>query len=151
MPINTRRLFGLTIVVLLLGVMLMACAEKKPPSRDHIPLLRQSLQRLGETVVSQNRSAIDSMLSVQILDKGQSSDSLLRFVYGPGRDYAFVGFMLGEITYLDYVARIDCFVADSSRHPERPVVLTLVFEHDRWLLKHFEEAADSNAGDSATD
>jgi hypothetical protein len=149
MIIHRHYLRSLIILPLAL-MMLMACAEKKPPSRQHIPLLRQSLQRLGEVVVSQNRAAIDSVLSVQILDHNQSSDSLLRYVYGPARDFAFIGFQLGEIVYYDDVARIDCFVADSSRGRERPIVLTFVFEHDRWLLKHFEKADVPDTLNSST-
>jgi len=138
---------GLIIVMSLV----VGCADTDPPSREHIPLLRKALQRLGETVVAQNRAAIDSLLSVQILDQGQNSDSLLRFVYGPGRDFAFTGFALGEMTYRNKAARIDCFVADTSMRKDRPVVLTMVFEHDRWLLKRFDAGESLDTAQATAD
>ena len=112
-------LTGLLAALLILG----SCAEKKPPARNHIPLLKARLFSLQEAVKAQNRAAIDS---------------LLRFAYGPDGGFEFRQFAMGEITYTNDDARIDCFIMDSSRTRDRPLILTYVYQHDQWLLKGFE-------------
>ncbi len=134
MRTSRAYLTGLLASLLILG----SCAEKKPPARNHIPILKARLFSLQEAVETQNRAAIDSLLSVQILDNNQNSDSLLRFAYGPDGGFEFRQFAVGEITYTNDNARIDCFVMDSSRTRDRPLILTYIYQHDRWLLKRFE-------------
>ncbi|MCK4460294.1 MAG: hypothetical protein KAW46_00735 [candidate division Zixibacteria bacterium] len=134
MRTSRAYLTGLLAALLTLG----SCAEKKPPARNHIPLLKARLFSLQEAVKTLNRAAIDSLLSVQILDNDQNSDSLLQFAYGPDGGYVFRQFAVGEITYTNDNARIDCFIMDSSHTRDRPLILTYVYEHDQWLLKRFE-------------
>ena len=55
------------------------CGEKKI-NRDYIPMLKGNLYKLQMAVKDKNISQIDSLLSVKVLSKKQSSDSLLRFV-----------------------------------------------------------------------
>jgi len=134
---------------LLVGLLiLLSCAEEAVPPRDHIPLLKARLFRLQEAVKEQNRAAIDSLLSVQILDNEQNSDSLLVFTYGLNSAFDFRQFGLAEFTYTHDKARIDCFLMDSTQSRERPLVLTYVYEHDQWLLKRFE--AGQVAADDST-
>jgi hypothetical protein len=134
------------IVALLAAfMMLMSCDDAEPPSRDHIPALKARLFRLQEAVKEQNRATIDSLLSVQILDNEQNSDSLLRFTYGADGSFDFRQFAAGDIIYTHDKARIDCFVMDSAQRRDRPLTLTYVFEHGQWLLKRFE------AGEVETD
>ncbi len=134
MRTSRAYLTGLLAALLILG----SCAEKKPPARNHIPVLKARLFSLQEAVKAQNRAAIDSLLSVQILDKDQNSDSLLRFAYGPDGGFEFRQFAVGEITYTNDDARIGCFIMDSSRTRDRPLILTYVYQHDQSLLKGFE-------------
>jgi hypothetical protein len=93
---------------------------------------------LQEAVKVQNRAAIDSLLSVQILSFDQNSDSLLHFTFGADGSFAFRQFALGGIVYTDEKARIDCFIIDSTQIRDRPLILTFVYEHNQWLLKRFE-------------
>ncbi|MEA3297212.1 MAG: hypothetical protein U9R56_05050 [candidate division Zixibacteria bacterium] len=132
-----RQMCAVIAVMILSFLMLSGCGEETP-DRDDIPLLKKSLFSLQEAVKSRNRAAIDSLLSVSILSYEQSSDSLLSFVYGPDRSFVFIQLALGEIVYNKDKARIDCFVVDTSGRKNRPLVLTLINEHDRWLLKRFE-------------
>ncbi len=134
MRASRAYLTGLLASLLILG----SCAEKKPPARNHIPILKARLFSLQEAVKTQNRAAINSLLSVQIFDNDQNSDSLLRLAYGPEGSFEFRQLAVGEITYTNDKARIDCFVMDSSRTRDRPLILTYVYEHDQWLLKRFE-------------
>ena len=95
--------------------------------------------------MGRNRTAIDSLLSVDILSAGESSDSLLSFVYEADGGFAFERFGDYQIYYTDELARIDCFVMDSLGDTSRPIILTLVNQYDLWLLKRFDikETADS--------
>lgn len=138
-----RRVSVGLLAMLLVGVVIAGCGEKKPPSRDYIPLIRTRLNDLQLAVKDRDRARIDSMLSVQILDIKQSSDSLLSFVYGPNNDFAFERFGDAEIFYTDKKARIDAYIMDSTSATDRPVTFTLVLEYDMWLLKRFEIRTDS--------
>ena len=118
-------------------VLLSACGTKTP-SRDHIPILQQRLYELQLAVADKNRAAIDSLLSVKMLDIDQSSDSLLSFVYGPGGDFSFEQFGNYEIAYTRDKARIDCFMMDTTHAKDRPITFTLVLDDEMWLFKRFE-------------
>ncbi|MEW5993804.1 MAG: hypothetical protein AB1744_05335 [Candidatus Zixiibacteriota bacterium] len=126
-----------SLALFLLSAMVISCSEETPP-REHIPVLKQQVYRLQEAVKARDGAAIDSLLSPEILSVKQSSDSLLRFVYGPEDDFAFERFGDCEIVYTADMARIDCFVMDSAARMDRPIVLTFVYKHDLWLLKRFE-------------
>jgi hypothetical protein len=132
-----QRPFGLLVLLGCLLLLVSACDEE-PPKRKHIDVLRNKLRSLEKAVVAKNRAAIDSLLSVQILEEEQSSDSLLTFVYGRDRDFPFAGFSLIEMFYTGDKARIDVEIVDSTGQIRRPAILTLVYEHDRWLFKKFE-------------
>ena len=147
MRASRAYLIGLLAPLLFLG----SCAEEKPPARNHIPILKARLFSLQEAVKTQNRAAIDSLLSVQILDNDQNSDSLLEFAYGPDGGFEFRQFAVGEITYTNEKAQIDCFVMDSSRTRDRPLILTYVYEHDQWLLKGFEPGKLETERDDTSD
>ena len=113
--------------------------NEETPSRDHIPVLRQQLYNLQEAIRTKDRVLLDSLLSVQILSNKQNSDSLLSFVFNYNdRYFPFERFGDYVISYTEDKARIDCYIMDSTSALERPIVLTLVYEHDMWLLKRFE-------------
>ncbi len=115
----------------------LGCTEKTP-SREHIPVLKEKIYLLQEAVKARNRAAIDSLMTPEILSIGQSSDSLIRFVFGSNDQFAFERFGNCEIVYTSDKARIDCFIMDSTTRTDRPIVLTFVYKHDLWLLKRFE-------------
>ena len=118
------------------------CSEKAP-SRDHIPALREVLYKVQVAVKDQNRAAIDSLLSIQTVATGHTSDSLLKFIYFfHDRYFAFERFGNYDIAYTEDRARIDCYIMDSTGTANRPVTFTLAFEHDLWLLKQFEVRLD---------
>ncbi len=128
------------IITLLLGaiaITLPGC-DQEPPSRNQIPILKKRLFRLQEAVKERNRAAIDSLLSLQILEINQSSDSLLRYTYKPDGSFEFSQFAIEGIVYTRDRARIDCWIMDAARKKDRPLILTWVFEYDQWLLKKFE-------------
>ena len=82
---------------------------------------------------------IDSVLSPKILEKKQSSDSLVRFVYGDDYSFAFEQFGGAEIAYVMEKGRIDCHIMNSTHTRERPIVFYIAYEHDMWLITSFEE------------
>ena len=144
----TMRLGHRYVATLMVCLFLLAGCDKELPSRNKIPILKGRLFRLQEAVKVQNRAAIDSLLSVQILSFDQNSDSLLRFTYGADGSFDFRQFANGGIVYTNETARIDCFIMDSTQTRDRPMILTLVFEHDQWLLKKFEPGVVEELSDS---
>jgi hypothetical protein len=138
---SNRLVAGVAVAVA--AILMTACGKEKTPNRDYIPQLRTSLNNLQIAVMDRNRAQIDSMLSVQILDIKEDSDSLLKFIYGPDGDYAFERFGDAEIFYTDNKARIDAYIMDSTAAKDRPVTFTLVREHGMWLLKRFEPRSDT--------
>jgi len=142
---NSRlQLFGL--IFFLIAFLLVFCSNEKTPSRDHIPLIKEKLSRLQEGVRNQNAGAIDSLLSVDILKNQQNSDSILSFVYGPGRLFIFESFGQPVIIYTDKVAKVECYIMDSTHQTNRPIILTFDNSSDQWLLNRFEidyESRDS--------
>ena len=138
----------LFVCFILLSTLGGGCSEETP-SRDHIPVLRQQLYKLQEAVRTKDRVLLDSLLSVQILSNKQNSDSLLSFVFNYNDGYfPFERFGDYVISYTEDKARIDCYVMDSTNTLERPIVLTLVYEHDMWLLKRFERGQPDDMSDS---
>jgi hypothetical protein len=125
-------------VLLLLSGLLIGCGSEELPSREQIPVLRGKLLALQKGIGERNRSAIDSLLSVDILDIHEDSDSLLRFVYGSDGSYSFK--QLGDYTifFSNELAVIDCFVMDSTARRDRPLRLIYGLDHDLWLLKEFK-------------
>lgn len=134
----------LIIVTIFLTAIAVGCGERSP-KRDHIPLIKNNLLKLQNAVKELNRAAIDSLLSVSILDKNQSSDSLLSFVYGEDFSFVFEQFGMAEIFYTTKQGRIDCYIMDSTRTKERPFVLFIAYEHDKWLFTSFEKGDTTSA------
>lgn len=124
-------------VCLSLSGLMSACGGEDLPSREQIPVLRSRLFALQKALSERNRSAIDSLLSVAILDVHEDSDSLLRFVYGSDDGSSFS--KLGDYTifFSNELAVIDCFVMDSAARHDRSLRLIYKLDNDRWLLKEF--------------
>lgn len=129
-----RRLAPLLLVALAL---LAGCGGEELPSRDQIPVLRANLYALEQGIKARDRTAIDSLLSVDILDAGQSSDSLLNFVYGPAGDRPFARLGNYNIFYNNQLAVINCYIMDSTEQIDRPLKLRYGYKTDLWLLKWF--------------
>lgn len=132
------KLLTITSLSLLMVLGLFGCAKDEPPSRDEIPVLQNKLYALEQGILSRNRAALDSMLSVEILDNDQSSDSLLSYVYGPEGNYPFTRLGKYEIMYNNDYAFIDCYVMDSAETTSRPIKFTFKNDDGIWLLKKFE-------------
>ena len=142
-PVCRIRQSLLSLVVI--GLLLLTGCDKQTPSRDHIPILKERVYALQVAIKSENRTAIDSLLSTDILKVEQGSDSLLSFCWGADRDFAFD--RLGDcgFVYTDQHAVTECFVMDSTGTRGQPVRLTWVYQHDLWLLQRFDrpEPGDS--------
>jgi hypothetical protein len=111
--------------------------ESKPPSRDQIPVIKEAVYKLQERVKERDRAAIDSLLSARIIDNGQSTDSLLSFVYGPSGDYDFRQFGRCEIFYTKENAEARCYVMDTTAAADRPIRFSFILQDSTWLLQSF--------------
>ena len=131
-------------IILTTGLALAAVScKEKTVSRDHYPHIKAQVFVLQEAVLERNRAAIDSVLSVRILDNDQNSDSLLAFVYGPHGDYPFRAFADARIVYTDDKARVDCAITDTAGVSDRSITFTYELQDDTlWLLKRFEPTPD---------
>ncbi len=134
-----RRFFLLLTFILAIG-----CGTEKV-SRNHFPIIKANLYKLQVAVKEKNLAQIDSLLSVKILDKKQSSDSLIKFVYGVDGSFQFRQFGNAEIIHSNNQARIDCYVMDSTGSTERPMVFFLTVEHEMWLFSAFDEKKESDS------
>jgi hypothetical protein len=124
---------ALSLVLTLIG-----CRGDKLPSRDQIPVLRQTLGNLERAIASRSTTAVDSLASIDLLDLGLSSDSLMSLVYGPNRDFSFSRLGNYEIFYNREMSVISCEIQDSSDRPGRPIKLYYKLDGTRWLLTRFE-------------
>ncbi len=139
----------LLIVVVFALVACLGCEEERAPSRNQIPAIRKVVFKLQEGAKAENRAAIDSLLSVKILDFGQSSDSLLAVAYGSDGMFSFAQFDLVGSSFTHDKARVNCVIVDSEGNRGTPIEFTFVYEHKRWLLKRFEVATpDAGLTDS---
>ena len=123
---------------------LVSCGSDELPSREQIPVLRERLFSLQRGVSAHNHAAVDSLLSIDILDVHQSSDSLFSFIYGPSGDFAFRQFGEYTIFFSNELAIIDCFVMDSTENRGRPLRLIYKLDDGVWLLKEFR-AGDADS------
>ena len=130
-------------VILVTFILLLTCligCKEKTPSRDYIPEIKNQLYKLQQAVKQKNRAAIDSLLSVDMLKKKLTSDSLLQFVYNvPERYDAFEFEQFGGagIIYSHDIAQIDCFIMDSTHQNDRPMVFKMILDDKVWLFKDF--------------
>ena len=128
----------ITGLILIVAVGLFGCGNEKLPSRDQIPIINRQVAKLETAIRSRERAKIDSLLSVDILDKEQDSDSLLSFVYLADGSFPF--FRLGdcEVFYSQKFAVVNCHLLDSAEQGDR--MIKLVFrpvDDTLWLLSEF--------------
>ena len=144
---SMKALLSTVGLLLSLGI---GCTNKTP-DRDHIPVLRKKLFDLQQAVASKNRAAVDSLLSIEILEVGEDTDSLLRYVYGTDGSFSFRQFGKAEYFYTRDKARIDCFIMDSLATEDRPMTFTLILDGGRWLFKRFEPGLKRPSDTMTTD
>ena len=125
-------------------ILVIGCGTEKV-SRNHFPIIKANLYKLQVAVQEKNLAQIDSLLSVKIFDKKQSSDSLIRFVYDNVDNFQFTQFGNAEIVHSNEQARIDCYVMDSTGSVDRPMVFFLAVEHDLWLFTAFDEKKEADS------
>jgi len=135
------------VLALSIGLIAAGCGKEKPPARNQIPIIKESIYKLQQAVKERNQPALDSLLSSKIIDNGQSGDSLMNFCFGPERDFAFDRFGDCEIVYTSKHALARCYVMDTTSSHERPIRFTFVHEEvgrkkgrkSLWLLSQFDQ------------
>ena len=125
-------------LIVVTAFVLGGCGGQDLPSRDQIPVLRQRVYALEEGIRTRSRAGIDSLLSTDVLDVKESSDSLLKFVYGSDDRFPFK--KLGDYTifFSKEVGVVDCFIMDSTENHDRPLRLKYKLDGKLWLLTEFQ-------------
>jgi hypothetical protein len=134
----TKKVMLAVLAIFLSIGLAPSCSQEKLPSRDEIPILRKNFFALQQAVLNKNRGAIDSLTSAQIVEKGESADSLLSLVYGPNGDFAFKEFSDYSIFFGNNVAVISCKISDSSGTVNIPAKFTYKKYDKSWLLAEFK-------------
>lgn len=132
-----RKLTACLIVFILQMAIFTACTEKNPP-RDEIPRIKNTLERLSQAIKDRNREAIDSLLIVQALDLGYSSEKILDDVYPMTDSGTFYAFGSKSFMYTKDVGRVDCTIMADSTDRGRPLEITLVKLGEQWYVKRFD-------------
>ena len=124
------------ISVFLFATFFISCADKNPP-RDEIPRIKETMAKFSQAIKDRSRAGIDSLLVVQALDLGYSSDRILSDIY-PGNSGTFYAFGAKTFTYTKDAAKVDCTIMADSTDSGRPLEITLVKSGDNWFVKRFD-------------
>lgn len=125
-------------IIVMAALVLSGCGSQELPSRDQIPILRQRVYALEEGIRTRSRAGIDSLLSTDILDVKESSDSLLKFVYGSDERFPFKRLGDHTIFFSKDIGVVDCFIMDSTENHDRPLRLKYKLDGKLWLLTEFQ-------------
>ena len=112
------------------------CAEKEP-SRDEIPLIKNTLARFEKAVKDKNAAAIDSLIIVDD-NEGYNSSKVMKDVYSVSSDDSILAFGKREFFYTQDKAVVNCFIMADSADSGRPFEITLVKKAKRWYIKRFD-------------
>jgi hypothetical protein len=132
------RIFAVITIVLTASILFVAC-EKKYPSRDELPKIKDLIGKLQREVEARNAAGIDSLIIEEAYDKGYSSASILNDVYPDPETSTFYAFAHKEITYEQDKGEVTFdIMADSTDTTGRPAEMTVVKVDDDWYIKRFE-------------
>lgn len=135
-----RRRFLSSALAAIWLLSLAGCGGGKLPSRDHIPVINQQVARLEAGIREQNSALIDSLMSVEVLQKQLSADSLLSFAWGPSRSFAFDRLADCEVFLSREFAIVECHLTDTAGVQGGPIKLVWEpIDDTLWLLSGFEE------------
>ena len=143
---------NLLLIALAVAGLYACSSDEEPPSRDQYPVINARVYDLQMAVAERNRAGIDSLLAAEILKLGQSSDSLLSYIYGPERSRAFSRFDIRSFVQTDKLARVDCHVIDTAGLMVEPSIsLTFqLYDDSLWLLKRFDPIPDDALSETDT-
>ncbi len=134
------RLFTKYIAVWSIMTILLAlsCSREKNPPRDEISLIKDTMGYFELAVKDKNVGAMDSLLSNDAAGLGYSAQKILSEVYPDSATSTFYSFGKRSFAYTKDKAAVDCFIMADSTDIGRPVSVTLVKSHDKWLIKRFD-------------
>ncbi len=132
-------------VLFFLVVLAISCAKEKLPARTEIPLIKAAISQVETAVRERNRPALDSLMSVRMLDKNLTSDSLLSFVWGSIPIQRFARFSDCDISFTNTSAQCNCQITDDAGKTNGGIRLLFSYEDKRWLLLEFSTSGANNA------
>jgi hypothetical protein len=119
-------------------LLVFSCSREKNPPRDEIPLIKDTMGYFELAVKDKNVAAMDSLMSNDAAKLGYSARSILSEVYPDSAESTFFSFGKRSFAYTKDKAAVNCFIMADSTDSGRPVEITLVKSHDRWLVKRFD-------------
>ena len=131
----------LTIKILLVTVLLFAygCNQKETlPARTEIPIIKDQLSKIETGVRLHSQASLDSLMSVKMIERQLTSDSLIRAVWNSVPLGRFGRFSDCEVSYSDNIAQCDCGIADETGKRQAGILLTFTRDEKLWLLREFK-------------
>lgn len=126
-----------SILVICQFMLISSCSEKKLPARAEIPLIKVAISRIEGAVRDRNQAALDSLMSIQMLERNLTSDSLISFVWGQIPIQRFARFSDCDIRFTNANAQCNCLITDDIGASNGGIQLQFSYEDKRWLLFQF--------------
>lgn len=127
-------IFGIFAVILM---PLFYCGEENP-SRDEIPVIRELLGKFEAGVRDRNVAVLDSLIAVEALELGYTSEKILSDIYSVSDSNTFYKFGSREFFYTKNKGAVHCTVLPDSTDPGEPAEITVVKKGEDWLIKRFD-------------
>lgn len=125
-------------IILFIFIFVISSCEKKYPSVNEVPKIKDLIGKLQREVKAKNAAAIDSLIIAEAYDEGYSSSSILNEIYTVDHP-RFFAFANKEIVYKADKGEVTFnIVADSTDREGRSAGMTIVKIEDAWYIKRFE-------------
>jgi len=139
MSIRFRKQIILSVMLALsMSIIILTCGKDEGPSRDEIPLIKNTLAQLEDAVKNHNALKIDSLISPEALGLGYSPEQILADIYPDSSKASFLSFGDRNFLYVEDKALVNCLIISDTTDPGRPVEITLAKNEGVWLIKKFD-------------
>ncbi len=126
--------FGIIAIIL---IPLFYCGEESP-SRDEIPLIRELLGKFEAAVRDRNVAAMDSLIAVDAVELGYSSEKILSDIYSVSDSNTFYKFGSREFFYTRKKGSVHCMILSDSTDSGHPAEITVIKKGEDWFVKRFD-------------
>ncbi len=133
-----RHFVSLILLFAFIGGLISSCKDPYP-SVDERPKILTLIGKLQNAVKDKNAAAIDSLIIAESYQKGYSSASVLRDVYGDSETAGFYAFGGKEFYYAADEGVVNfTIMADSSDTVGRAAEVVVKKIKDDWYISKFD-------------